>query len=254
MRQSPKSWLPEGLITTTSDGNQLVRRDGQWNAFGSDQDVDHVGRSAGRPRAEPPAPRPPSAAPTLNARQRAVADMAALEARRQGLSPRLAVTTASIESTLGQNKVNPDSRAVGVYQFLPAAWAEMGGGDRFDDAQNITHGVTYLRKSAASLRRTLGRDPEDWQAYLAHQQGSNGARALLSGGDRAAIDVLIAAGVKPSTARSSVLNNGGRADMSAADFSRSIQDRYRAAADHVARTGYWEKPQAVDEDDHWPRR
>lgn len=258
MRQSSKSWLPEGLITTTADGNQLVRRDGQWSAFGGDQDVDHVGQGLRRPGANPPerqaAPRQPAAPPSLNARQKAVADMVALEARRQGLNPRLAVTMASIESTLGENKVNPKSRATGVYQFLPAAWAEMGGGDPFDDALNIKHGVGYLGRNLGSLRRTLDREPEDWQAYLAHQQGLNGARALLSAGERRAIDALIAVGVNPSKAKSSVLHNGGRADMSAAEFARSIEDRYRDAADHIAMTGYWEKPRAADEDDHWPRR
>ena len=57
----------------------------------------------------------------------------------------------------------------------------MGGTDqdRTDGKKQIELGVALTKQNSAALTKDLGRRPQPWEVYLAHQQGIDGATALL---------------------------------------------------------------------------
>lgn len=157
-----------------------------------------------------------------------VAELIRGEAARQGVDGDAAVAIAKLESKLNPAAQNPKSSAAGVFQFTDDTWNGMGGGDKLDPALNVQRGVELLRQNGAKLSDTLGRQPEAWELYLAHQQGATGASALLSNPDVRAIDALKAAGVSPKRARAAILLNGGSPDMTAGQFAAQWRDRFAA--------------------------
>lgn len=145
-------------------------------------------------------------------------------AAAMGEDPETAVNIAVIESGLDPNADNPASSAQGVYQFVDRTWKAMGGGDKFDADLNIERGLTLMAQNRNGLRQTLGRDPDAWELYLAHQQGLGGARQLLRDPNRPAIEALRAA--KVADPEAAIRLNGGRADMTAGEFADLWRKRY----------------------------
>jgi hypothetical protein len=150
-----------------------------------------------------------------------------------GFMPRL----AQIESRMGQNVYNPKSGASGWFQHIPST-AKARGIDPLDFQQSSADAAKMASENRSYLRQNAGiEDPTGAHLYLAHQQGPSGAAALLSNGDKSAIDALAPIYAKrigdPDRARSvataAVLNNGGTQDMSASDFAARVMGMYSGA-------------------------
>jgi|GEM_PF-1055561 len=151
-------------------------------------------------------------------------------ARARGVNPDLAVRIRQLENITGSATARPIragrrlSSAHGIFQITDGTWSSLGGGDRNSVSRQIELGVENIAREQAGLQAALGRPPEPWQVYLAHQQGQGGARALLGNPDGDAVAVLTPElergnpGKGAQLARQAVLNNGGRIGMTAGDF------------------------------------
>ena len=112
----------------------------------------------------------------------ATAQQIAGEALRQGVDPSTALTIWSAEGGVTNPAAqNPDSSATGIFQHTAGTWGDLGGTDqnRTDGKKQIELGVALTKQNSAALTKDLGRRPQPWEVYLAHQQGLDGAKALL---------------------------------------------------------------------------
>ena len=145
--------------------------------------------------------------------------------------------TAQIESGMGQKIYNPSSQALGWFQHTSTT-AKARGIDPLDFQQSTTDAAKMAQENRNILRQQAGvDDPTGAHLYLAHQQGPGGAVALLKNSDQPAADVLTQIYQKsikdPEQARrvamSAIINNGGKADMSAGDFAARVMGMYSGA-------------------------
>lgn len=144
-------------------------------------------------------------------------------AKTHGVSASYLSTIADIESGYDPNAKNPNSTAGGLFQFTDGTWSQYGNGkDKFDPAASADAAARLTAQNKAYLTKRLGREPADWELYLAHQQGAGGAAKLLTAGDKPAVDVVGSA--------DAVVNNGGNADMTASQFAQLWKTRYEAKA------------------------
>lgn len=89
------------------------------------------------------------------------------------------------KSTAASTKGQP--LAVGIYQFMPDTAYDKriglnvsGGPDnRWDMEKNVEAGAKYALIMKNALRKSLGREPEMWEIYGAHQQGEGGFPKLI---------------------------------------------------------------------------
>ena len=126
-----------------------------------------------------------------------------------------------IESAGNPNAVSPSGHRIGLAQFDKATAQEVGLTDRNDPNQSIIAAQKLAAKRGAYLKSFLGRQPTDAELYLAHQQGAGGAKVLLSNPDMSAVDALAMVYKGPKArdrALRAVVGNGGRADMTSAEF------------------------------------
>jgi hypothetical protein len=132
-----------------------------------------------------------------------------------GFSPGGLARLVQIESGGKPGAVSPSGKHVGLGQFSEATWKLYGKGDRSDPMASIEATQRYAAANGAALTRALGRPPTDAELYLAHQQGpgkangSNGAIGLLKNPDALASSIV---------GKAAVVQNGGRADMTAAEY------------------------------------
>jgi hypothetical protein len=142
-----------------------------------------------------------------------------------GLTPSLGLATMYIESGGIPTAKNPTpgSTSKGLFGMTDGTWAAQGGTpeERGNIAKDVAYNAQYDAKNAQGLQTTLGRSPMDWEIYLAHQQGLGGAQKLLQNPAAKAADLV---------GKDAVVNNGGSADMSAAQFLQAIKGRYQTAA------------------------
>ncbi|MGA2404328.1 MAG: hypothetical protein ABSG91_21940, partial [Syntrophobacteraceae bacterium] len=149
----------------------------------------------------------------------ATAQQIAGEALRQGVDPSTALTIWSAEGGVTNPATqNPHSSATGIFQHTAGTWSDLGGTDqdRTDGRKQIEFGVALTRQNSATLAKDLGRQPQPWEIYLAHQQGINGATALIHA-DPDANAAEVVGNPKAITL------NGGTPDMSAGQFIKYIQ-------------------------------
>ncbi|WP_429169407.1 transglycosylase SLT domain-containing protein [Aeromonas hydrophila] len=154
-----------------------------------------------------------------------------------GLPPGYLAATLAVESGGNWNAVNAQSGATGGFQFIPKTAAGLGLSmqDAFDPAKSTKAMIEHTKQNQAYFEKTMGRSPEGRELYLMHQQGMGGGTKLLQNPDALATDVV---GVK------AVLQNGGRADMTAKEFSDLVLNKYdKAEAYNKANPG-----KAVDMD------
>jgi hypothetical protein len=141
------------------------------------------------------------------------------EAQRQGVDPSTALTIWSAEGGITNPATkNPSSSATGIFQHTSGTWSDLGGTDqdRLDASRQVQLGVALTRENNAALARDLGRQPQPWEVYLAHQQGIDGATALLHADPNAnAGDVV--GNLKAIT------QNGGAPDTTAGQFINYIK-------------------------------
>lgn len=115
---------------------------------------------------------------------------------------------------------NPSSSATGIFQHIDSTWQTQGGSDqdRFDANRQIQLGVALAKENRQALAKDLGRQPQPWEVYLAHQQGIEGATALLHADPNAS-----AAGVLGGSANKLTLN-GIPADATASQALNIIRN------------------------------
>lgn len=169
-------------------------------------------------------------------------------AQARGVDPATALRIRQLENAGADPDARPTrngrrlSSAHGLFQITDRTWRGLGGGDRSDVARQIELGVENIARERDGLRQALGRDPQGWEIYLAHQQGQGGARALLGQPDGDAISVLTPVlershpGQGAALARQAVVNNGGRVGMTAGEFSGLWRRKFGGGASLEALT------------------
>lgn len=98
--------------------------------------------------------------------------------------------------------------AQGLMQFIPGT-AKTYGVNPFDPASSIEGAAKYTIDNSKAIKAALGRDPQDAELYIAHQQGGEGAAKLFSNPDTPAGRLV---------GRKAIENNGGDPDAPAKDF------------------------------------
>jgi hypothetical protein len=123
------------------------------------------------------------------------------------------------------NAKNPNSSATGAYQIIKSTAKEYDVNVK--DPMSSADGAARLaRDNKKVLEKSLGRPVEDWELYLAHQQGGGGASLLLKNKDKNIVEVLQSVYKNPEKAREVVSLNGGRLDMTAGEFADMWKVRY----------------------------
>lgn len=127
---------------------------------------------------------------------------------------------AQVESNGRVSAVNPQSGAAGPFQFMPATARAYGVTDPTNPGQASIGAAALLADNKNALNSTLGREPTPAELYMAHQQGATGAAALIQNPEMRAIDVL---------GKDKILQNGGKANMTAGDFVNMWSDKFNKA-------------------------
>lgn len=151
-----------------------------------------------------------------------------LQTRSQefGLSPDYLVKVAGLESGFDPNAVNPDSGASGLFQYVKSTAKEYALIDPKNPEQSIATTGKLSINNKKTLISKLGREPEDSELYLAHQQGATGASALIKGGNENAIDVLERVYGSREKASKAILQNRGDTNMTASEFVAQWKNEY----------------------------
>lgn len=153
-----------------------------------------------------------------------------------GLPTGYLAATAAVESGGNPNARNK-SGATGMFQFMPKTAAGLGLSmqDALDPAKATSAMIEHTKQNQAYFEKTMGRTPEGRELYLMHQQGMGGGTKLLKNPNALAADVLNSKDVNGMQA---VLQNGGRADMTAQEFVDMVLAKYdRAEAYNKANPG-----------------
>lgn len=138
---------------------------------------------------------------------------------------------AMLESGGNSNAVNPTTGAAGKFQFTPAVAAQYGLTDPTNDQDAASAAAALLNANRTALTKTLGRAPTPGELYLAHQQGADGAAALLKNPAEPAAQALASAyGGDTAKAQAAIVQNGGTPQMTAAQFTDMWEARFSATA------------------------
>lgn len=130
-------------------------------------------------------------------------------AKRNGVDPDALSMIAQVESSFDPNARNPDSTAGGLFQFIDKTARAYGLTNKFDPAASSEAAARLMSDNKRALEGRLGRQVTAGELYLAHQQGAQGALDLLANPEAKAMDIV---------GLDRVTNNGGDADMTAAEF------------------------------------
>nr|WP_172682371.1 transglycosylase SLT domain-containing protein [Sinorhizobium meliloti] len=130
---------------------------------------------------------------------------------QQGINPKDFLRMAQIESGFNPRAMHPNSRACGLFQFIPSTARSYVLTDCFDPRANADAAAALWLDNAVGLRKALGRGPSAGEVYLAHQQGLGGAIRLLANPERLAHEI-----VGPRA----VILNGGTLNMTAREFAQ----------------------------------
>jgi len=124
---------------------------------------------------------------------------------------------AMIESSGNPNARAKSSTAEGLFQFIDSTAAQYGLTNKFDPVASTDAAARLAVDNANSLRRALGREPQAWELYLAHQQGAGGAARLLANPSGKAVDAV---------GKAAVVNNGGHEGMTSGEFMRIWSNKW----------------------------
>lgn len=146
------------------------------------------------------------------------------EADRQGVPRDLVLKSAQVESGMGTNLGSRGN----ILQLGQPEWQQAGGGNMADLATQAKNGVAWLARSKQQAQQALGREPQDWETYIVHQQGVGGGPALLKADpNTSAVDALAPVyGGNRQTAMRAIVGNGGDLSMTAGQFLASVKSRF----------------------------
>lgn len=150
----------------------------------------------------------------------AIAAIIAQAAERYGQDPSYLQRQAIIESGGRPGAQNPNSSAGGLFQFIDSTAKDYGLSNKFDPVAASDAAARLARDNGAVLAKALGRAPTPGELYLAHQQGSGGARGLLTNPDAPAASIV---------GRKAVLGNGGSPNDTAAQFASRWVSKFDGA-------------------------
>lgn len=137
------------------------------------------------------------------------------------LPPHHLEAVAKIESSGKIDAFNKGSKAAGLFQFIPSTAAWLNLADPFDPLQATIAMARYSKINRDQFVKRMGREPDGRELYLMHQQGAGGAFKLLQNPNQLAADLV---GIK------AVTGNGGRPNMTGAEFTDLILRKYDSAA------------------------
>lgn len=126
--------------------------------------------------------------------------------------------------------------AQGPFQFIPSTAKQYGLKDPFNPAAAADAAARLAADNKAALSRMLGRAPTDPELYLAHQQGSGGAAALLANPTLSARDALMTTTKyrdDPAAAARAIRVNGGNPDAPASAFTGMWAAKYTNAPTEI---------------------
>ncbi|CDZ67630.1 Hypothetical protein NGAL_HAMBI2605_59110 [Neorhizobium galegae bv. orientalis] len=220
--------LAEGLLSVARDNGDLERKVATGLARLADQFGERADRQAalagkaagardalaGAPTAGTvtgggPVPAPADGVARVRVPPAEIRKIIVDAAVRNAVDPDALTTIAGIESDFNPFSRNKNSSAGGLFQFVDGTARTYNLRDRFDPAQASDAAARLLKDNAATLRKTLGREPTTGELYLAHQQGAGGASKLLANPNALAVDVVGADAVRL---------NGGQPGMTAGEF------------------------------------
>ena len=156
-------------------------------------------------------------------------EMTRLE-QAEGLPNNYLETISMLESSGGTNVGT--GQYTGVFQVGPEVAAEFGVTPEQlrDPRVNAQVAAKLAAKNANFLRGILGRDPQGWEIYLAHQQGRGGAAALIRNPNANVVDALTPAyGGDRNKAMAAVTQNGGNPNGTAGEFAKKWADKFGGA-------------------------
>jgi hypothetical protein len=111
-----------------------------------------------------------------------------------------------------------NGRSTGLFQFHPDTFAGVGGHNINDVGDQTQAALALQRRDRASLH-SLGIEPTDANAYIMHQQGPGGGRALLTAPPEVnAVAALAPVYGNQKMAERAIVGNGGTPDMTAGEF------------------------------------
>lgn len=159
-----------------------------------------------------------------------VQDIIRQKALEYGVDPTTALAIAKIESNF--NPAPTTGNGGGLFQLDQDWWKQYGNGQNINDpTANADAFMRYYKGSLLpGLTKALGHMPTPGEIYLGHQQGIQGATALLQNPDRIAADTISGFYPNLATATSAITGNGGRKDMTGAQFASLWNDRLNSAA------------------------
>ena len=136
-------------------------------------------------------------------------DAIGVASQKYGVDPNALTAIAQVESGGRLNAANPNSSALGPFQFINGTAKQYGLNDPTDPNQSADAAARLTLDNSKILTNALGRAPTAGELYLAHQQGPGGAVKLLANPDAPAINVVGADAVRL---------NGGDQSMTAGQF------------------------------------
>jgi len=168
----------------------------------------------------------------------AIAGRIAQAAQDQNIDPTIALATAQIESSMGRNLGSRGN----IFQLGKSEWSAVGGGPMGEPGTDIKNGLAWMGKVKSELGDALGREPQGWEIYLAHQQGVAGATKLLNNPSTPAGDLLPARNISA---------NGGDPSAPASAFVSKWRATFQRTAANVAgavpASGGGEAPSGFDQ-------
>jgi hypothetical protein len=138
---------------------------------------------------------------------------------KYGISASYLAHTQNMETGHNPNQTS-STGAQGPFQFIGSTARQYGLKDPFNYAEAADAAARFAADNKVALTSALGRPPSDPELYLAHNQGSAGAAALLAHPNQRAGDLVGDRAIRV---------NGGDPNAPAAAFTSMMTQKYNGA-------------------------
>ena len=136
-----------------------------------------------------------------------------------GISASYLAHTQTMETGHNPNQTS-STGAKGPFQFIDSTARQVGLKDPFNYAESADRAAYLASVNKVSLTASMGRPPSDPELYLAHNQGADGAAALLAHPNQRAGDLV---------GDRAILVNGGDPNAPAIAFTSMMTQKYNGA-------------------------